>query len=460
MRGVVWVVLLFAVAVVAATTLGANDGLVSIYWSGWRTDLSLNLFLLALLALALVGMAVVHALGRVVSLPRRAGEWRALRRERAAEAALREAMTAYHAARYSRARKAAARALALQLQTPQLAASREFHALARLLAASSLHRLQDRTGRDEQLAAALGGPPAAPADGRAAGTHADAPGAPVGDPVAVAAGALPPAAADSGPALRSFRGGWDRAVDEGAQLLAAEWALEDRDGLRALEALGALAPGAARRTQALRLKLQAQRLARRPLEALHTARLLSNHQAFSPVVALGLSRSLAAEALDGSHDLQQLRRVWSQFEAAERRDPQVVVRAAARAVRLLAPDEARQWLRPLWERAGELDRADRDAVALGLLDARAGIGSDWLPMLESALQASGHEAAVQAAVGASFAECGLWGKARRLLEQAASNSGLPGHARRVAWRELARLARQEGDATRAADCDRAAAAID
>ena len=35
MRGIVWFVLLFVVAVVAATTLGRNDGLVSIY--RWRS---------------------------------------------------------------------------------------------------------------------------------------------------------------------------------------------------------------------------------------------------------------------------------------------------------------------------------------------------------------------------------------------------------------------------------------
>ena len=46
MRGIIWLVLLFAVAVVAATTLGRNDGLVSIYFGAWRTDLSLNLFVL------------------------------------------------------------------------------------------------------------------------------------------------------------------------------------------------------------------------------------------------------------------------------------------------------------------------------------------------------------------------------------------------------------------------------
>jgi HemY protein len=36
-RGVVWLVLLFVVAVVAATVLGENDGLVAVSWGtgGW-----------------------------------------------------------------------------------------------------------------------------------------------------------------------------------------------------------------------------------------------------------------------------------------------------------------------------------------------------------------------------------------------------------------------------------------
>ena len=43
MRAVIWFTLLFAIAVVAATTLGTNDGLVSIYWGGWRMDVSLRI---------------------------------------------------------------------------------------------------------------------------------------------------------------------------------------------------------------------------------------------------------------------------------------------------------------------------------------------------------------------------------------------------------------------------------
>jgi len=243
-------------------------------------------------------------------------------------------------------------------------------------------------------------------------------------------------------------------------MLAAEWALEDRDAARALDMLGQLPPGAARRTQALRLKLQATRMARQPVEALHTARLLANHQAFSPVVGQSLLRSLAAEALEAAHDVQQLRRLWGQFDLADRRDAFVSARAAGRAVQLQAHDDARQWLRPFWDRLAELSRDEREAVALALVEASPGIGPDWLPRVESAAQAFSHEPAVVAAVGQAYAERQLWGKARQLLEQAAAAASLPGRARRAAWRQLAALARQEGQHGRAAECDRASAAID
>jgi HemY protein len=416
MRGIVWLLLLAVVAVVAASLLGPNDGLVSVYWGGWRTDLSLNLAVLLLLGLGAVLLLGVQALNSLVSLPRRAGQWRSLKRERAAEAALREAQAEYFAGRYGRAQKAAQRALVLQDEAGALAGDARFRLLARLLAAGSLHRLQDRRRRDAIVERAL----------------AERPGT-------VAAGA---------------------AGDDATRLLAAEWALDDRDAGRALEMLDALPPGVARRTQALRLRLQATRLAREPVEALRTARLLANHQAFSPLVAQTLLRSLAADALETAHDLQQLRRLWQQFDAADRRDPQVVARAAQRAALLGGADDARQWLRPFWDRLSELSREDRDAVAQALADAREGIGSDWLPRLESAAQAFGHEPALVAAVGLALAERQLWGKARALLEQAAASPALAPPLRRRAWRVLAALARSEGDEARAQGHERAAAALD
>ncbi len=419
MRGVLWLILLFVLAVVAATTLGSNDGLVSVYWGGWRTDLSLNLFVILMLGACLLLMAALQALGSLVSLPQRASAWRALRRERAAQAALREAWAEYFGARYGRAHKAAQRSLLIAQGHAEMKADPEFTVLAQLLAAGSLHRLQDRTRRDKALRQAL----------------------------TAARGNKP-------------LGNGARSAEDAARMLEAEWALDDRDAPRALQALNALPPGAARRTHALRLKLQALRMARQPLQALQAARLLAKHQAFTPVVAQTMLRALAADTLETAHDLQQLQRLWGHFDSADRRDPAVAARAAQRAVQLDAADEARQLLRPFWDRLSELTRDERELVALALIDARTGIGADWLPRLEVAVQAHGHESPVVAAVGMAYAERQLFGKARGLLEQAAMAPGLPTRTRRAAWRQLAALARGEGDEARALRCEQSAAALD
>lgn len=415
MRGVVWLVLLFVVAVVAATTLGRNDGLVSIYFGTWRTDLSLNLFVILVLATCALLMAAARSISGLISLPQRAREWRELKRERAAQAALREALAELLAARYSRAQRAAQRALAIQAETDALRDDADFRALAYLLGAAGLHRMQNRVQRDELMRQLW---------------------------------------------LLPRKAGAARPVDEGARLLAAEWAIDDRDAPRAIELLGELPAGVARRTQALRLRLLAQRLSQQPLPALQTARLLAKHQAFSPGVALSLLRTLAGEALDATVDADDLRRVWLQLDAAERRDATLAARAAGRASRFGAHDDARAWLRPFWDGIAELEAAERERIALALLDAVPGLPSEWLPRLESAMQQLPGDAAVAVAAGSAMAERQLWGKARRPLEQAAGAVGLAGAARRRAWRSLAQLAQHEGDEARASHCTAAAAAID
>lgn len=415
MRFIVWFVLLFVVAVVAATTLGSNDGLVSVYWSGQRVDLSLNLFLLVLAAACVVLVLVFNALHALVGLPRRAREWRVARRDRSAQAALREALAQYFGGRYSRAQKAAQRALVIQGDTPELSQDNEFTVLGHLLAAGSAHRLQDRPGRDKALERAL---------------------------------------------ELSRRSAAARPAEEGARLLAAEWALDDRDAGRALELLAELPTGVARRTHALRLKLQAARLGRQPQDALRTARLLAKHQGFSKGAAQGLLRSLAFESLESARDADQLRRVWLQFDALDRRDPFVAARAAAKAGQLGSCDEARGWLRPFWDRLDDLGTEERTAVAVALAGVLQGVGVEWLPRLEAAAQAYPREPALCYAVGMALAERQLWGKARRLLEDAASDAALVATARRRAWRNLARIAHEEGDMERAARCYESAAALD
>ncbi|MCH8147751.1 MAG: hypothetical protein IH987_07115, partial [Planctomycetes bacterium] len=237
-----------------------------------------------------------------------------------------------------------------------------------------------------------------------------------------------------------------------ARLLAAEWALDDRDATRALAVLGELAPGVARRTQALRLRLQASRLARQPLEALRTARLLAKHQAFSKAAAQSLLRSLAFEALDGARDVDQLRAAWQQLDGADRRDPLVASRAAQCAAQLGAPDDGRGWLRPFFDNLAELQADDRAALATALVPVLAGCGPDWLQRLEAAQTRFPRERALAYALGHALAERQLWGKARLMLETVAEDSGMPNASRRRSWLALAALAEQEGDDARRARC--------
>jgi HemY protein len=415
MRNVVWILLLAGVAVVAAAALGTNDGLVTFYWRGWRADVSLNLFLALLVGTCFVLVTAIQAAHSLVGLPQRAREWRIARRDRNAQASLRDALAQYFGGRYSRAQKSAQRALTIQADTPELAQDNEFTVLGHLLAAGSAHRMQDRVVRDDQLKRALD---------------------------------------------LARRSAAARSAEEGARLLAAEWALDDRDAPRAMELLSELPVGVSRRTHALRLRLQATRLGRQPQEALKTARLLAKHQGFSKVAAVGLMRSLAFESLATAHDADQLRAVWQQFDAVDRRDAFVAARAADRAAGLGAFDEARGWLRPFWEQLAELGADERAVVSLALVNAMKGIGPEWLPRLEAAAQAFPREAAVALAVGSALAERQLWGKSRRLLEQASADPALGTPARRKAWRVLAALAQQDADAARAAECFEIAARLD
>jgi HemY protein len=412
MRQVVWLLLLFAVAVLAASTLGANDGLVSIYWSPWRIDLSINVFVILLLAMGAIAHVVTGAVASLIDLPQRARQWRLQQREQAAQKSLRKAFSLLFAGRYGRAHKAAQQALDIQAQTAGLRIEPDFAVLAHLVAAGSLHRLQDHARRDEQLAQAQ-----------------------------TLIAALP--------------GG--SAVGEGARMLAAEWAVDDRDADRALDQLALLPAGVARRTHALRLKLQATRLARQPLEALKTARLLAKHQGFAPAAQQGLLRSLAVEALDTARDGEQLRRVWLQLDSADRRDPYVAARAARRAAALDALSDARGWLRPHWEQLAQLGERERADVLDAFAEVLPGLPADWLPLLEASIEAEPNDPHLAYVAGLAMAARQLWGRSHRLLESAATSERAEPDLRRRAWRALAEIAEHEGDDALAQRCYRESA---
>jgi len=424
MKLVVWLVLLFAVAVVAAMTLGANDGLASFYWRGWRLDLSLNFFVLSLLA-AFVGLAGGMRVTRWLSgLPARARAWRVERLGQALLAAQRQAFLETFSARYSRAVKAARRAqdLAGDLEEGR-SGQAETQVINHLLAAMALHRLQDRAGRDQQASRAE-------------------------------------ACLDSALASRDIGNARARAPSaaEGLILLRAEWALDDHDAVAALAHLAALPPGASRRIQAQRLRLQAHQLAKQPSEALKALRQLAKHQAYRPEAARSLIRSLAMGVLDSARDIEGLQRLWMELEREDRQDVAILAHAVRRAVALGDAGWARRVLRLAWDSAVALEAEQRQLLAHSMWRVVKGIEPEWLAPVESLADSHGREPMVLAVAAAVYAERQLWGKAQSLLEQTVL-ADLPAEVRRDAWCRLAQLALNREDTETAHRCFRSAAEL-
>lgn len=416
MRAALWLIALFAIAVAAALFAGSNQGTVTLYWPPYRIDLSLNLVALLLL----LGFALVHGalrgLSAMFELPRQARRWRMLQKERAMHAAAMQAMAQLQAGRFVRARKAALSALAQQKALREagddIPHGLELRVLAHVLAANSSQALQDHTQRDEHWQQAL--QEAQQAKGQ--------------------------------PELR-----------EGVQLVAAQWALDDRDAAAAMDHLGQLPQGAARRTLALRLKLKAAQALKSTKDALDTARLLAKHRAFSASAAQSIVRSMATALIDDAHDPEQLQQAWKQLDASERQMAEVGIHAARRLLALEgSPATAREWLLPAWERytgSGNLPASQLRRLMQALADSfrgtDGGLDADWLARIETAQRNRPHDVHLQYLAGVACLQHQLWGKARHWLGTAAPalhDEQLRAHA----WRLLAQLAEQQSDATAAA----------
>lgn len=428
MRAALWLMGLFALAVAGAWLAGNNHGTVAVFLSPYRVDVSLNLVLLCLGALVFVMLLAQRALSALLSLPREARRWRLQQKERAAHAALLDAMGHFMAGRFLRARKSAEAVLereaSLSAAEQKLGHSVALRSLAHVMAAESAHALQDKGLRESHLAQAQ-------------------------QEAQQAAGA-------------------DRqTLLDGIALRAARWLIDDRDASASLAHLRQLPASVSRRTVAMRLHLKAARLAGQPELALDTAVLLAKHRAFSPAASQSLVRSLVLELISSAHDDKALEKLWLSLPSAQRALTEVAADAAARLVKLGGSAAlARQWLLPVWESMQAAQPAWSSAamqrlvqgVQATLTDASSADARPWLARIESAQQARPSEPHLQFLAGMACQRLQLWGKAQTLLTQSVKGLQDP-VMRRQAWCALAELAEQRQDSDAAMQAWKQAAQV-
>ena len=409
MRSVFWLLGLAALAVALALLVGHNRAVVSLFWPPYRFDISFNFVLLCLVLGFVLLYLAMRAVAVLRELPRQARRWRSLQMERSAVAAVMDALSHQLAGRFVRAQSAGLSALEQLNGQPaeQWPRRGQLQLLAHLLVAEAAQSLQNRGTRDEHLQAAL---------------H--------------------PKLAKASPEAR-----------EGALLRAVRWAVEDRDLPAARSHLSELPQGAARRIQALRLKLRVARLGGVTGEALETARLLAKHRAFSPDASRSIVRGLALDALREAHDLSQLQTVWSRLEASERAMPELVLAAVAQANRLVANGAGEDsqafpqihvWMEALWPQFASLPGEQQRQLVLALEPGLAHLDDTWLARLEQSQRQWPNNPYLQYLTGQACRQRQLWGKAAQLLGQASHSLQEPVLLRR-SWCALAQLAEERGD---------------
>lgn len=110
MRGLFWIIALCGLAVAVALGARYNDGYVLVVFPPWRAEVSLNLFIIALLALFFVIYAGTRALAVTFGLPKRVREYRAQRQRESAGLVFQDAVRLLFEGRFGQALKKATEA--------------------------------------------------------------------------------------------------------------------------------------------------------------------------------------------------------------------------------------------------------------------------------------------------------------------------------------------------------------
>ena len=418
MKTAIGLVALVAVAVGAALLVGSNQASVTFFWSPYRMDVSLNLFLLVL-ALVFVALHLAwRGLGGLFDLPREARRWRMRQQERAMHGSLLLAQSQWMAGRFLRARALALAAIEHErilsrLQTdedPGPAHAPEVRHLAHLVVAECAHALQDRSVRDQHAQLAL-----------------------------QVASQMTKGSATASAAL------------DAVHLNAARWSLIDREPTNAMLWLAKLPLGSVRRTVALRLRLKAARLSQDHRVALETARLLAKHGAFAADPARSLVRGLLQSVLSDCHDQGQLVKVWQGLDVSEQTMPEVAVHAAQRLLVVQGePGLALAWIQPVWRDWVQSPQPWPVSLSAAVVDVieqslqRQAPSAQWLTWVEQARLAMPRHRELQYLAGMVCMQHALWGKAQQMLSPVAGQLASPA-LQRKAFAALAALAEQRDE---------------
>lgn len=381
MRLLLWVLVLFAVAVAVVVVGRVETGYALFVYPPYRVEVSMVFFAAVVVIAFGLGYGALRLVSQAVALPAYVRAVRERRRREQAQTALAASLQAYYEGRYSRAEKEA-RVAFESGPTPGLAA---------LLAARAAHQMRDFEGRERWLQRA-----------EAAGESL-----------------------------------------QGARLVTqAELALDERDFIGARNALRSLHGAGPRHIATLRMLLRAERGARAWDEVLRLASQLAKRDAIAPAMAHEYKIQAIVELLErDAGDAPALARRWHALSSREQSEPRIAMATAKLATALEEAALAREaieialaaeWIPALAALYGELPAqlspAARSAEALTRIE-RA---ERWLLEHE-------RDAQLLTALGRLCAQAELWGKARSFLEASVSfEETRGGHL------ELAQLAERLG----------------
>lgn len=285
LRSAIWLLLAFAGAVILALVLQSNHGNVAILWPPYRIELSSNMALV----LAVLAFFVIHvvllAIGKALGLPQRIRHYRERRREQRSSRALQGAVLALFEGRFERAEKLAATAASTSDEGTDAVAA------ASLLAARSAHRLGASQRRDDWV--------------RQAGSTGQSQAATL--------------------------------------MVQAEFALDDRQPDRALDAVDRMTAGGAQQLIALETALGAYRQSGRWDRVLDTVRQLTRRGRMTSIEADALRLTAYQKLLAPREgDAKAIRELWKSMKAEERKLTELAAPTVAALARAAAPDDARR----------------------------------------------------------------------------------------------------------------------